>query len=312
MKVQKMILSLIVAASLCFIFFSCDAINGAVDSVFLKADEVKSTDLDDFTGTTPSVGDDAAIIGGFMGALTMFENAAPLSRSIGEEDYTVLMRILDTVVPGLETAGDARTVTASVTAAVADETIASDYESGDYFDRGTINITTAQVTASEELDSMTDPSTATAKANIDLEVSAADVIQYEYDYSTYQLEAVERIEEATLNIMANADATAALRTVEGVIETTGVSFYLACDASLGFSYSNEVDGTSGKYVVNVNYIAYGDLTADDIAEIQTGDTDSLDQLGDGLDVIVELYDNNDNLVDSVDLLAYLETQTFAR
>ena len=306
MKKKRLFFLVMVIALVSSLFFSCDAINEAIDSTFMKVETVEPADLANFTGDSPAAGSDDDIMYGFGEALGLLTYATPISRALGD-DYTELVKVLDAVVPGLAEAADARTVSASITASITDESITSDYEAGDYSDPGDITITTAEVSAKSEVNSMTNPTESTAEFDLDIEVTATDIIDYDQDPVTYEYTVVDRqIEEATINVKAKGNATAVLetQTMEGYTLTipTSVDFYLACDASLGVSFSSD-EGYSGKYVVNFNYVAAAVLTEADYEAIASGDTSIL---GEDFTLEVELYNNSGTLVDSVDVMEWLE------
>ena len=299
-----MVISILLAS---IFLFSCELVNGIIDSVLINADEVESRKLDDFTGNTPAAGDDEAIVDGFVDGLDLIYYVNPLSRAL-DDDYEKLMVILMSVIPGFADAEVASTVYESVSVDISGETIASDYQVGDSRDPGTVTITKIDIEAEEETDSISNPTSSAAEINLDIEIANSDIIRYVPDFETGIVSDSERIEEAALNMVLKANATADLSTKDGETVASSVDLYFGCGASLGFSYSNEADETSGKYIVNVNFIGSGNLYESDFDELEEGDLSSLEDLFNGLNVIIQLYDNDNKLVDEVDLIEYYEDQ----
>ena len=288
MKTKKIVLILLVLA-VTITMMGCDAISGAFDSAFLKTTEVKSADLDDFSGTVPSTDDE--VMSGFGSGMSAFMNAMPMARTLGD-DYAPVMKVLELTVPGLAESRtvESRMASASVNASISDETVDSDYTTGDSFDRGDLTIGVAKVSADAEVDSIEKPTKAEAKLDAEVEITMKDIVDYEYNYSTSAYDIVDKkINTMKFNARAKANASSTFGT-DGYPDS--LDFYAAADVSIGFSLSDP-DGPSGKYIFNFNYVQSGTVTESDITSGEyTGDAESVT-------ITIEVYNNDGSLARSV-------------
>ncbi len=291
MKTKNLVLVLIIVL-LSTAFFGCDAINAALDGAFLKATQVDVDTLPTFSGDTPTSDDEVMM--GFGEGMSLIMNAMPMSRVLGD-DYEPVMKVMDLIVPGLaeSRAASSRAGSANYTVSVTDETLESDYETGDYRDDGDLTIVKAEISAQADTDSVLDPtaiSEVSAKVEGELELVIENIIDYDYNDVTYAYDIVySKINECQLNAKGSIEADATIGS-DGYPEE--VNAYVAIDISLGFSLSSD-DAPAGKYLFNFNYV--------DSATVTESDVTGGDVTGDGEDFVItiEVYGNSGSLVRSV-------------